>query len=77
MVEVTKADRGAAEHWRRNFGRKGTFQDLLEAFAAHREAAEQAERARVVNWLYRKANRIANYWALDIERGDHLEEPQS
>ena len=39
MVEVTQADRDAAAHWRENYGRAATYQQLIEAFARHREAA--------------------------------------
>lgn len=39
MVEVTRLDRDAAEAWRRDYGRKASYQDLLQAFARHRIAA--------------------------------------
>jgi len=42
MVEVTRLDRDAAEAWRRDYGRKASYQDLLQAFARHRIAAENA-----------------------------------
>jgi len=50
MVEVTRLDRDAAEAWRRDYGRKASYQDLLQAFARHRIAAENAalERAAKV-----------------------------
>ena len=43
VVEVTRADREAAEAWRRDYGRAGSFQDLLKAFARHRIAALAAQ----------------------------------
>ena len=50
MVEVTRLDRDTAEAWRRDYGRKASYQDLLQAFARHRIAAENAalERAAKV-----------------------------
>ena len=39
MAKVTQADRDAAAHWRENYGRAATYQQLIEAFARHREAA--------------------------------------
>lgn len=55
MVEVTRLDRDAAEAWRRDYGRKASYQDLLQAFARHRIAAENAaleEAAKVVEkWI--------------------------
>lgn len=38
MVEVTKADRDWLRAWQRDYGRKGTSQQLLEAVARHRLA---------------------------------------
>lgn len=50
MVEVTKADRDWLRAWQRDYGRKGTSQQLLEAVARHRIAAENValERAAKV-----------------------------
>lgn len=42
MVEVTKADRDWLRAWQRDYGRKGTSQQLLEAVARHRLAGVKA-----------------------------------
>lgn len=39
-LAVEQVDRDAAEAWRRDFGRKASYQDLLQAFARHRQQAE-------------------------------------
>lgn len=39
-LTVEQCDRDAVEAWRRDFGRKASYQDLLQAFARHRQQAE-------------------------------------
>ena len=75
MVEVTQADRDAAEAFRRGIGGKydREVSSLAEAFARHR----LAERAAVVAWLrdidfaHESQRRAVNQIADAIERGDH------
>ena len=85
MAEVTEADRAAqVYYWGATVA--GTTdvggEILAQAFAAHREAAEKAERQAVVNWLLSDDARLDyeasgseehfSWWAADvIQRGDH------
>ena len=75
MTEVKDIDREAAQET------DIEYTHLCRAFAAHREAAEAAERARIVAWLRDcslssaipddPAQLIADL-ANTIERGEHL-----
>lgn len=88
MVEVTQADRdAAAAYWKvSRIGNAGTQRRYLsgeadnsfivQAFARHRIAAAQAERAAVVEWLKeveKPGGRKSHHWSLAaaIEAGEH------
>lgn len=88
MTEIKDVDREAAANFREYEMRLTVFPDgrsqataicrkaeLAEAFAAHREAAEKAERDRVVAWLREPRHGmgyVGRVLADKIERGEHL-----
>lgn len=56
MAEIKDVDREAAERYWLSFGigapeSEGAILPITQAFAAHRLAAEKAERERIVAWL--------------------------
>lgn len=76
MAEMTEADRAAANSYL-SPAKERTIDGLVQAFAAHRDAAEKAERQAVVDWLREFGNHppapdCERCNAADaIERGDH------
>ena len=82
MTEVKDIDREAAASVdvlveMRKLIRDGRADYHARAFAAHREAAEKAERDRIVAWLRamqegRTSDNHPGYFALKIESGEHL-----
>lgn len=79
MAEVTETDRKAANSYL-SPAKERTIDGLFQAFAAHREAAEKAERQAVVDWLRTRGLRKltegkhsnrSDFQADAIARGDH------
>ena len=82
MTEITQADRDAAKEYDPLLWEIKPscpeFQNLIQAFARHREQAAAEERAKIVAWL-REQNELDEKWALqnshwyaaEIERGEH------
>lgn len=69
---VTQADRRAGEMWRSSYGRAGSFQDLLEAFARHRiETLERAAEAHAEAFTAKDAE-IARLREALVQHNDRL-----
>ena len=64
MTEIKDVDREAAQALCAS-----GWTHAIAAFAAHREAAEKAERDRICAWLIGEAE---HYMAGCIEQGEHL-----